>query len=152
MPDGRDKTFRGNLASSSSRESHRRGHCRGHPRQCLTLTSCSNAAGTKFVHVGRHICWRKTCSVAETEKGTRTIFLPWVAFQIHLRMPSSSSMVPALMYETKAMHQRWLDTRKDGHHTRHMKTTFIPPASNQYSWDISPYKNAWHLIEEKLAE
>ena len=33
-----------------------------------------------------------------------------------------------------------------------VRTTFIPPASNQYSWDISPYKNARPIIEEKLAD
>ena len=53
------------------------------------------------------------------------------------------------------MHQRWLETPgKDGqpHKDTTVRTTFIPPAKNQYSWDISPYKNAWELIEEKLAD
>ena len=66
-------------------------------------------------------------------------------------------VIPAsvMSRETRAMHQRWLDTPgKDGqpHKDTTVRTTFIPPASNQYSWDISPFNNAWHLIEEKLAD
>ena len=66
-------------------------------------------------------------------------------------------MIPAAVMsrETRAMHQRWLKAPgKDGqpHKETTVRTAFIPPASNQYSWDISAYKNAWELIEEKLAD
>tara|TARA_Y100001954_G_C15778715_1_gene588539 strand:+ start:340 stop:597 length:258 start_codon:yes stop_codon:yes gene_type:complete len=71
--------------------------------------------------------------------------------------PNEFYVIPAAVMsrETKAMHQRWLETPgKDGqpHKDTTVRTTFIPPAKNQYSWDIGPYKNAWELIEEKLAD
>lgn len=66
-------------------------------------------------------------------------------------------MIPAsvMSRETKAMHKKWLETPGKGgrpHKNTTVRVTFIPPATNQYAWDISPYENAWDLIEEKLAD
>ena len=66
-------------------------------------------------------------------------------------------VVPASVMSSriKAAHQNWLKTPgKDGrpHKDSSVRTVHIPPHKNQYSWDVSPYRNAWHLIEEKLAD
>ena len=123
---------------------------------------CSNVAGTKFVHiqVKTYLPGNKTCSVGQkAEKEYQDNFF-WVLGGIREpddKGPNEFYVIPAAVMsrETKAMHQRWLETPgKDGqpHKDTTVRTTFIPPAKNQYSWDISPYKNAWELIEEKLAD
>ena len=160
-----DKTFRGNASQFFvAGELCRRGYY-----AVVTLGNaantdilCSNVAGTKFVHiqVKTYVPGNKTCSVGQkAEKEYQDNFF-WVLGGIREpedKGPNEFYVIPAVVMsrETKAMHQRWLETPgKDGqpHKDTTVRTTFIPPAKNQYSWDISPYKNAWELIEEKLAD
>ena len=123
---------------------------------------CSNVEGTKFVHVQvkTYLPGNKTCSIGQkAEKSYGDNFF-WVLGGIP--DPSQTAefefyVIPAsvMSKETQEMHHRWLNTPgKDGrpHKDTSVRTTFIPPASNQYSWDISSYKNAWHLIAEKLSD
>lgn len=53
-------------------------------------------------------------------------------------------------------HKIWERTPgKDGRqHSQDTKfrTVHIPPAANQYSWDISEFEDRWDLIEEKLRD
>ena len=160
-----DKTFRGNASQFFvAGELCRRGYY-----AVVTLGNaantdilCSNVAGTKFVHiqVKTYVPGNKTCSVGQkAEKEYQDNFF-WVLGGIREpkdKGPNEFYVIPAsvMARETKAMHQRWLDTPgKDGqpHKETTVRTVFIPPAKNQYSWDISPYKDAWELIEEKLAD
>lgn len=160
-----DKTFRGNASQFFvAGELCRRGYY-----AVVTLGNaantdilCSNVAGTKFVHiqVKTYVPGNKTCSVGQkAEKEYQDNFF-WVLGGIREpedKGPNEFYVIPAAVIsrETKAMHQRWLETPgKDGqpHKDTTVRTTFIRPAKNQYSWDISPYKNAWELIEERLAD
>lgn len=160
-----DKTFRGNASQFFiAGELCRRGFY-----AVVTLGNaantdilCSNIAGTKFVHiqVKTYVPGNKTCSVGQkAEKEYQDNFF-WVLGGIP--DPSQDAafefyVIPAAVMskQIRAAHQNWLDTPgKDGrlHKDNPMRTVHTPPASNQYSWDIHPYKNAWHLIEEKLAD
>ena len=127
------------------------------------MASINNVAGTKFVHiqVKTYIPGKSTtCSVGlKAEKPYGDNFF-WVLGGIREpedEQPNEFYVVPASVMSSRiqAAHQNWLETPgKDGrpHKDSSVRTVHIPPASNQYSWDISPYKNAWHLIEEKLAD
>ena len=122
---------------------------------------CSNVAGTKFVHiqVKTYVPGNRTCSVGtNAEKPFQDNFF-WVLGGIptpEQKLPFEFYVIPAEVMSAETMKQlkKWLDTPgKDGqpHKESGVRTVLIPPASKQYSWDLSPFKNAWHLIEEKLA-
>ena len=163
---GADKTFRGNASQFFvAGELCRRGYY-----AVVTLGNaantdilCSNVAGTKFVHiqVKTYIPDKSpTCSVGQkAEKEYQDNFF-WVLGGIREPeddKPNEVYVVPAsvMSAQIKSAHQNWLETPgKEGrvHKDSTVRTVHIPPARNQYSWDVSPYKNAWHLIEEKLAD
>ena len=161
-----DKTFRGNASQFFvAGELCRRGYY-----AVVTLGNaantdilCSNVAGTKFVHiqVKTYIPGKSgTCSVGlKAEKPYGDNFF-WVLGGIREPeddQPNEFYVVPASVMSNriKAAHQNWLKTPgKDGrpHKDSSVRTVHIPPHKNQYSWGVSPYRNAWHLIEEKLAD
>ena len=126
---------------------------------------CSNLSGTKFVHIqvktyvpdisGR----RTTCSVgkkAEKEYGENFF---WVLGGIP--KPSQENafeyfIIPAseMAKNIKEAHELWLKTPgKDGqpHKDSNVRVVSLPPHKSFSGWDISPYKNRWDLIENKLA-
>ena len=121
---------------------------------------CSNREGTKFVHlqVKTYLPGNTTCSVgkkAEIDNGPNFF---WVLGGIPApdqEAPFTYYVIPSgvMAAETKAMHQKWLDTPgKNGqpHKDTTVRVSFIPPAANQYSWDLTPYENRWDLITDRL--
>lgn len=113
---------------------------RSDPRECRKHRNpLQQFEGTKFVHiqVKTFLPGKKTCSVEQkAEKEYQGNFF-WVLGGIP--DPSQDAefefyVIPAsaMSRETKAMHQRWLDTPgKDGqpHKDTTVRTTFIPPSA-----------------------
>ena len=162
----RDKTFRGNASQFFVAGEL----CRRGLYAVVTLGNaantdilCSNIEGTKFVHiqVKTYLPGKSsTCSVGKkAEKSYGENFF-WVLGGIPSPtsdLPFEYFVIPAeVMAENiSAAHQRWLSTPgKDGkpHNDSSVRTVHIPPHSNQYSWDVSPYRNRWDLIEAKLLD
>jgi len=122
---------------------------------------CSNVEGTKFVHiqVKTYVPGSSTtCSVGQkAEKPYQDNFF-WVLGGIPepgSDFPFEYYIAPAAVMSKniQAAHANWLSTPgKDGrpHKDSSVRTVHIPPHSNQYSWDVSPYLNRWDLIEDKL--
>lgn len=160
-----DKTFRGNASQFFvCGELCRRGYY-----AVVTLGNaantdilCSNIAGTRFVHiqVKTFLPGNATCSVgikAEKDNGSNFFWVlggipdpPEKNFRYFI-IPS------AIMAENVSRaHKIWERTPgKDGRqHSQDTKfrTVHIPPAANQYSWDISEFEDRWDLIEEKLRD
>ncbi len=158
-----DKTFRGNASQFFIAAEL----CRRELYAVVTLGNtpntdilCSDREGKKFVHiqVKTFLPGNATCSVGiKAEKDNGPNFF-WVLGGIP-DPPSKEFryfIIPsAVMAENvyKA-HKKWEQTPgKDGRqHSQDSKfrTVTIPPATNQYSWDISEYEDRWDLIEEKL--
>lgn len=158
-----DKTFRGNASQFFvAGELCRRGYY-----AVVTLGNaantdilCSNVEGTRFVHiqVKTYVPGNRTCSVGtKAEKPYQDNFF-WVLGGIPTPdqdVPFEFYVIPAAVMsaETRQQHQKWLDTPgKDGqpHKESGIRTVLIPPNRREDYWDVSPYKNAWHLIEQKL--
>ena len=121
---------------------------------------CSNQEGTRFVHiqVKTFVPGSKTCSIgqkAEKDFGPNFFWvlggIPEPEQEADFRYFVIPSAVMAT--QTQAMHQKWLATpgkNGEAHKDSAVRTAFIPPATNQYSWDLSPYEGRWDLIEAVL--
>lgn len=122
---------------------------------------CSNIEGTKFVHiqVKTFLPGNKTCSIGlKSEKNFGPNFF-WVLGGIpnpnqenqfeYFIIPSSE-----MANHVKEGHKKWIETPgKNGrpHVDNTMRVVDIPPYKETYKgWNISCFKNSWHLIEEKL--
>jgi hypothetical protein len=122
---------------------------------------CSNAEGTKFVHI-QVKTFRpgdNKCSVGlKSEKPYGKNFF-WVLGGI----PDPKQNSPFVYYiipsskmakNIKESFHIWVKKRGkhgDSHDPKNeIRTVAIPPNKDLNGWDISPYKNRWELIEEKL--
>jgi hypothetical protein len=122
---------------------------------------CSNIEGTRFVHVQvkTFLPGNKTCSVGlKAEKDFGPNFF-WVLGGIPSPEQGSEFeyfVIPAsdMAKNIQKGHQKWLQTpgrNNRPHAETAMRVVFIPPhGKSEFGWDVSPYRNAWHLIEEKL--
>lgn len=122
---------------------------------------CSNLEGTKFVHiqVKTYVPGNSSCSVGM--KATK--FFGDNFFWILAGIPQPGSTVSNEYYiipnrvmvdNEPKYHRLWLETPgKNGqaHNDTTMRVVLLPPSISPYYWDISPYRNNWGLIEEKLS-
>ena len=121
---------------------------------------CSNAEGTKFVHiqVKTYVPGNKTVTVGvKAEKNFGANFI-WVLAGI----PSANStadfeyyVIPSLEVSTNVSkaHQMWLsEFSKDGsvRQDGSVRTINIPPSASYSGWRIDEYKNRWDIIETLL--
>ena len=121
---------------------------------------CSNAEGTKFVHiqVKTYVPGNKTVTVGvKAEKNFGENFI-WVLAGI----PTGSSnadfeyyIIPsaAVSVNVAKGHQMWLSgVSKDGsvRQDSKVRTIHIPPAASYSGWRIDEYKNRWDIIERLL--
>lgn len=161
----RDKTSRGNASQFFvAGELCRRGYS-----AVVTLGNtpnvdvlCSDREGTRFVHVQvkTFVPGRRTCSVgtkAERDFGP-TFF--WVLAGIPV--PNSERSFEYYIIPSKVMaenvsqgHKLWLSkrgARGQAHKDNRIRVVHLPPGKSFTGWDISPYRNSWELIEEKLKQ
>jgi hypothetical protein len=159
----RDKAYRGNASQFFvAGELCRRGHS-----AVVTLGNtpnvdvlCSNAAGTRFVHiqVKTFVPGNKTCSVgikAGLDFGPSFF---WVLAGIPT--PESDRafhyfIIPSrdMARNVKEAHDLWLNTlgaRGQVHRDSKVRIVHLPPVKSLEQWDISPYLNKWELIEQAL--
>ncbi|MGL5446473.1 MAG: hypothetical protein ACRDBL_04105 [Rhabdaerophilum sp.] len=122
---------------------------------------CTNQAGTRFVHVQvkTFLPGNKTCSVgSKAERDFGPNFF-WVLGGIP--DPEHDKEFEYFVIPSKEMskniregHQKWLQTPGKNarpHAETSMRVVFMPPHGQLPGrWDVSAYKNAWHMIEEKL--
>lgn len=121
---------------------------------------CSNADGTKFVHiqVKTYQPGEKKCRVgikAENNYGDNFF---WVLGGIPY--PESNKEIEFYIIPAKEMsiniaesHRLYLETPgRNGQQRNDSDTRMVvlPPLKSRNGWDISEFKNRWDLIEEKL--
>lgn len=122
---------------------------------------CSNTAGTKFVfiQVKTFVPGNPTCTLgAKAEKVYDDNFF-WVLGGIP--KPESNASFEYFIIPVKDMaknileaHTLWLNTpgkKGQSHNPTTIRTVHLPPHKSMSGWDISPYRNRWDLIEQKLA-
>ncbi len=124
---------------------------------------CSNAEGTKFVHiqVKTFIPGNKTCSVGmKAEKSFGENFF-WVLGGIPEPNSNRSEflyyIIPAseMALNIKKSHNLWLKTpgkKGQSHNDSKIRIVNLPPTKSINGWDVSIYKERWNLIEDRLKE
>jgi len=122
---------------------------------------CSNIEGTKFVHiqVKTFLPGNKTCSVGrKSEKDFGPNFF-WVLGGIP--DPKQDNEFEYYVIPSSEMaknicdgHTKWMNTPgRNGrqHVDSSIRVVFIPPhGQGPDLWNVSKYRSAWHLIEDKL--
>lgn len=122
---------------------------------------CSNAQGTKFVHVQvkTYVPGNKTVSVGrKAEKYYGENFI-WVLAGIPLAgsdKPFEYFIIPSaeVSDHVKEAHAQWLAAPgKNGqqHNDSNVRTIHLPPHQSFSGWRIDEYKNNWSVIESLLA-
>lgn len=122
---------------------------------------CSNVEGNRFVHVQvkTFIPGKKTCQVgAKAEKDFGESFF-WVLSGI----PEANGageftyyIVPSkdMAKNVQETHRQWSEAPGKKGQARNADTTVrtvnLPPTACINGWDLSPYKNRWDLIVDKL--
>ena len=142
---------------------------RGHPAS-ITMGNtahvdilCSNASCTRFVHI-QVKTYRPskngggTCQVgmkAETDYGPNF-------FWVLCGYPDAPDEQPkffvipsrVMAREVSAEFEKWVNApgRNGRPHDpkNKMRVVHIPPKSNAFSWDMSEFEGAWHLIDDTL--
>lgn len=158
-----DKSTRGNASQFFvAGELCRRGYC-----AVVTLGNtpntdilCSNVLGTKFVHiqVKTFVPGRKTCSVGmKAERDFGDSFF-WVLGGIP--EPGSDKSFEYFIIPSAEMaknisgsHRKWLATpgaKGQQHNDSKVRMVDLPPRVSNIGWEISPYRDNWKLIEDKL--
>jgi hypothetical protein len=137
---------------------------------CLVITNgncpntdilCSNVEGNRFVHVQvkTFVPGKKTCQVgAKAEKDFGESFF-WVLSGV----PDADGpddftyyIVPTkdMATNVKETHKLWSEAPGKNGQARNADTTVrtvnLPPALCTNGWDLTPYKNRWELIVDKL--
>lgn len=158
-----DKSFRGNASQFFvAGELCRRGHSAvvtmGNTPNTDIL--CSNASGTKFVHiqVKTFIPGIATCSVGlKAEKDFGPNFF-WVLGGIP--EPNSNEIFKYYVIPSKLMsknvsesHRKWRATpgkKGQEHNDSKVRTVGLPPNKCFNGWNINRFLNRWDLIEQKL--
>jgi hypothetical protein len=129
---------------------------------------CSNPDGTKFAHVQVKTFrpGARTCSVGEkAEKDYGQRFF-WVLAGIapaqgrrHLKLSPACFeyfIIPAtdMAANIAESHQQWLDSPGRNGRKHAIESTFravrLPPQSCRNDWNVSQYRDAWHLILDVL--
>lgn len=160
---GRDKSARGNASQFFvAGELCRRGYA-----AVVTLGNtpntdvlCSNRAGTSFVHVQvkTFVPVTKTCSVgrkAEMDFGPSFF---WILAGIP--EPGSEAafeyfVIPSadMAGNVSEFHARWLAApgKNDrAHKDSAVRAVNVPPNAYPHLWTITPYRDRWDLIAERL--
>jgi uncharacterized cupin superfamily protein len=126
-----------------------------------TDISCSNIAGTRFVHiqVKTFVPGNRTCSVGmKSEKDFGKNFF-WVLGGIPKPNTNASFeyyIIPAsvMAKNVAEAHQLWLmspGVKGQERNDSTVRTVYLPPYKSAYSnLDISKYRDRWDLIEQKL--
>jgi len=121
---------------------------------------CSNAEGTRFVHVQvkTFVPGNKTVTVgrkAEIDNGSNFV---WVLAGI----PTAESrtgfeyyIIPSadVAKNVANLHQKWLRTPgKDGqpHQDSNVRAIHLPPYKDVPAWDVGVYRDNWSLFAELL--
>ncbi len=159
----KDKSSRGNASQFFiAGELCRRGHL-----AVVTLGNtpnvdipCSNREGTRFAHiqVKTFVPGNPTCSVgikAMQPYGESFFWILGGIPPVKSDRPFEYYVIPCqdMAHHVKAGHDLWLKTPgKNGrpHQENKMRIVHLPPHVSNSGWDISPYCNAWHLIEKQL--
>jgi hypothetical protein len=160
----RDKSYRGNASQFFvAGELCRRGHA-----AVVTLGNtpntdilCSNAEGTRFVHiqVKTYVPGKsRTCSVGTKAELVQSPNFFWVLCGIPEPSRKDSFayyVIPAIEMakNVRETHGKWLNTpgkKGQAHKDSTVRVVFIPPNQSPFMWNIAHYREAWHLIEEKL--
>lgn len=121
---------------------------------------CSNAQGTKFVHiqVKTYVPGNKTVSVGrKAEKYYGENFI-WVLAGIPLAdsdKPFEYFIIPSseVSRNVRDAHAQWLlAPGKNGqaHNDSNVRTIHLPPHKSFSGWRIDEYKNNWSVIETLL--
>jgi len=121
---------------------------------------CSNADGTKFVHiqVKTYVPGSRTVSVgkkAERDYGDNFIWVLGGIPHVNTNDDFEYYIIPSSIVSenVKKCHQLWLDTpAKNGskHKDNDMRTIQIPPRKSPTGWSIEEYKNNWTYIDNLL--
>lgn len=123
---------------------------------------CSNLEGTRFVHiqVKTFRAGSGSCSVGKKAEKCYGDQFFWVLGGIP--EPGSERefeyyIIPAsvMSKNIKEMHQHWLHTPGrvgQEHNDSTFRSVLLPPSNSPLYWDVSPYRNRWDLIEEKLQD
>jgi len=121
---------------------------------------CSNAEGTKFVHiqVKTYVPGNRTVTVGlKAEKNFGKNFI-WVLAGIPTTMSTADFeyyIIPSAVVSKNVAkaHQMWLNdpgingrVRRDGS----VRTITLPPYASYSGWRIDEYKNRWGIIEQLL--
>lgn len=123
---------------------------------------CSNLDGTRFVHiqVKTFVPGNRTCSIGVKAENYFSESFFWILGGIPLPQSEKSFeyyIIPSLVMSenVKRQHSNWLGSigkhgwiRKDSR----VRTVTLPPYTSSTSWDISPFRNRWDLIAEKLKQ
>jgi len=121
---------------------------------------CSNVEGTHFVHiqVKTFVPGNRTCSVGKKAERNYGENFFWVLGGIPTTDQDCNFeyfIIPSkdIAKHVSHAHKLWLSTPgKNGqpHNDNDMRNVHLPPRTSRGGWDISPYRNRWDLIEEKL--
>lgn len=121
---------------------------------------CSNAEGTKFVHiqVKTFVPGNSTVSVgkkAERYYGKNFIWVLAGIPHANSTEPFEYFIIPSevLSKNVAESHQQWLETPgKNGqaHNDTTMRVVPLPPKESINGWRVDEYKNQWSIIEELL--
>ena len=121
---------------------------------------CSNIEGTRFVHiqVKTFVPGNSTCSVGlKAEKDFGENFF-WILGGIP--QPGQDArfeyyVIPSgeMAEHVSKAHKLWMETpgkKGQAHRDSAVRTVHLPPRTSFSGWDISPFKDRWDLVEEKL--
>ena len=121
---------------------------------------CSNAEGTRFVHiqVKTYLPGKATCSVGM--KATKSFGQNFFWVLCGLPKPDTGGIqeyfvIPAAEMANNVIkaHRKWLKTpgkKGQPHQESTVRTVTLPPRKSFSGWDINCYRNRWDLIEDKL--
>jgi len=121
---------------------------------------CSNADGTKFVHIQVKTFkpGNRTVSVGKKAERFYGDNFIWVLSGIPLPnsdRPFEYYVIPSSIVSknVRENHQQWLNAEgKNGHQRKDsaVRTIHLPPHISQNGWNIEQYRNRWDIIEELL--
>jgi hypothetical protein len=121
---------------------------------------CSNLHGTRFVHiqVKTFVPGGRTCSVGlKSEKDFGANFF-WILGGIPLpdtKVDFEYYIIPShdMANNILQAHNMWLAApgiKGQTHNENTIRTVHLPPYKSISGWDITPYRDRWDLIDDKL--
>jgi len=121
---------------------------------------CSNAEGTRFVHiqVKTYVPGNGTVTVgvkAERDYGPSFVWVLGGIPRPDQDKPFEYFVIPSaeVAKNVRASHQKWLaavDRNGVPHKDNKVRTIHLPPHKSFSGWEIGEYKNRWDIIEALL--